>query len=370
MAANTDKFKKGARRFSTTIGTGGVPDETTTTVPLDTTAGLPTATAVQVTIDRVDASGNLTLDKEEVVTGVVSGDNLITCTRGDEGLAQSHAAGAIVEARLTADNWDDVMDGILVEHEQDGTHQADVLSDALSSYLTPIDGWIPSSDTLLYELPNKFTIFNVNRTTTYTKGSKVKLTNDGDVKTFYVVSSSFEAVGGDFETIVTLAGEEDLEVGAITLPYYSYSDCPQGFKKGEDWYKFSAYASAVTAIPTVAFTKVNFATENYDPNGDYDVSTSIFTAPIPGTYSFKNNVELTGMTVGDLILSCINVEGANYFGVRSSSQSANGSSIACLDIRLNAGDVVYGTAYHTNTSSKNTSPDSARTFFSGHFIGV
>ena len=60
---------------------------------------------------------------EESVIGVVSGTNLVTCVRGAEGTAQSHAAGAVVEILVTAKGYNDIIDHLLTEHNQDGTHK-------------------------------------------------------------------------------------------------------------------------------------------------------------------------------------------------------------------------------------------------------
>jgi hypothetical protein len=121
-ALNTDKLKKLSRRWVGQIGSGGVSDATVTTIPLASTTNLPTDTAVVATIDRVDASGTATSPLEETVIGVVSGSNLVTCTRGVEGTAQAHSAGAVVEILVTAKGWNDIVDHLLVEHNQDGTH--------------------------------------------------------------------------------------------------------------------------------------------------------------------------------------------------------------------------------------------------------
>ena len=127
-AANTDKLIKAARRFSTTIGAGGVADAVVTTVPLTSVTGLPTDTAVMIQIDRVDGSGNLTPSSEESVVGVISGSNIINCIRGVEGTAQAHSAGAVVEVRLLAAMWDKMVDWGLVDHGQLGRHKT--LSDS------------------------------------------------------------------------------------------------------------------------------------------------------------------------------------------------------------------------------------------------
>jgi hypothetical protein len=125
MAANTDRLIKGARRFTTTLA-GSIADGTATSMSLVSTTGLPTDTAVELTIDRIDANKNKTPAKEEVVRGVVSGTSVINLVRGVEGTAQGHSAGAVVEARLTADQWNRMVDWGLVSHNQDGTIIADV----------------------------------------------------------------------------------------------------------------------------------------------------------------------------------------------------------------------------------------------------
>jgi len=85
MAANTDKFKKTARKWVGQIGSGGVADDTVTTIPLSSATNLPTDTAIVATIDRVDSNGTKTPSLEESVIGVVSGTDLINCVRGAEG---------------------------------------------------------------------------------------------------------------------------------------------------------------------------------------------------------------------------------------------------------------------------------------------
>lgn len=123
-ASSSDKFKKLARRWVGQIGAGGVADASVTTIPLSATTNLPTDTGVEVTIDRVDSNGTSTPLLEETIVGVVSGSNLVSCTRGVEGTAQAHDAGAVVEVLVTSDGYNDIVDGILVNHGQDGLHSA------------------------------------------------------------------------------------------------------------------------------------------------------------------------------------------------------------------------------------------------------
>lgn len=138
MAANTDLFKKLSRRWVGQIGAGGVSDGTTTTIPLSSSTNLPTDTAVVAVIGRVDANGTTTASLEETIIGVVSGNNLVNCVRGAEGTAQAHDAGAVVEILFTAKGFNDLIDGILVDHTQLGGHD---LASATSNIL--VAGAVP-----------------------------------------------------------------------------------------------------------------------------------------------------------------------------------------------------------------------------------
>ncbi len=122
-ASISDKLRKKRSNFSTTLnGAIGAAD---TTVALNSTSGLPTDTAVTQTVDRVDANGVSTPTKMERISGVVSSNNLINCTRGldNSPSAQSHASGAVVEDIWEALSWNDHIDHHLAEHNQAGTHK-------------------------------------------------------------------------------------------------------------------------------------------------------------------------------------------------------------------------------------------------------
>ena len=129
MADATDLFRKGKSNFATTLASG--ISDSDTTIPLSSAVGLPTDTAVTLTIDRVDANGKSTPDDVERVTGVVSGTNLVDCLRGEDGTTPSaHEAGAVVEMIWDGETWNDAVGGILAEHNQDGTHKDVSLGDS------------------------------------------------------------------------------------------------------------------------------------------------------------------------------------------------------------------------------------------------
>jgi hypothetical protein len=121
-AQNTDKLRRGFFGSSTTLSAS--IGDTDTTIPVSSTTGWPTDTAIDITIDRVDANGNKTPTKRETITVVVSGINGINALRGVEGTAQPHSAGAIVEITFTAATHNDQVTWGLKNHDQQGNHQS------------------------------------------------------------------------------------------------------------------------------------------------------------------------------------------------------------------------------------------------------
>lgn len=123
MAANTDKLRKKKSLFSTTLN--GAISDSDATIALSSASGLPTDTAVTLTIDRVDANANSTPALRERITGVVVSNNVTNSLRGQDGSsAQAHNSGAVVEDIWDAETWNDLIDALLVEHTQAGAHGA------------------------------------------------------------------------------------------------------------------------------------------------------------------------------------------------------------------------------------------------------
>lgn len=112
---------------------------------------------------------------------------------------------------------------------------------------TGIDGWTQSTDTWTYASATTFTISSVDRTSTFTPGTRIKLTQT-TAKYFVVVSSSYST-----NTTVTVTGGSDYSLAnaAITSPYYSYQANPQGypgwFNYTVTWGGFSSDPSSVTS---------------------------------------------------------------------------------------------------------------------------
>jgi len=100
--------------FTTTLAQS-IGDGDTETITLTNTARLTQGAMITLTIDRVDANGNPTLENREVIQGIVSGNNLTNYTRGyDETQAQAHNSGAIIEVILVAADYNAVIDAIVI----------------------------------------------------------------------------------------------------------------------------------------------------------------------------------------------------------------------------------------------------------------
>lgn len=363
-ASNADKFKKGARKWVGQIGAGGVADASVATIPLSSTTGLPTDTAVVAVIDRVTSTGTKTPLLEETVVGVVSGNNLVTCTRGAEGTAQAHAAGSVVEIVITNLGWNDIVDGILVGHNQDGTHKSgsvltlpqinDTSSDhqyviavnelaadrtvtlplltgadefvfkdhavtmANKTFTSPVlngdvtgtgvldedtmttnsstklatqqsikayvdskvntDGWVTVSDTWTYASASTFTIAGVDRTSTFTKGTRLKFVQT-TTKYAVVVASSFST-----NTTVTIAVNTDYVIAnaAISDTYYSYDLSPTGYP---NYFSITPSTSNITGFSSVAGYVYRYSivgqacTVTFQIGGTSNAANFIITAP-------------------------------------------------------------------------------------------
>lgn len=118
-AANTDLLRKKKSLFSTTLSSGISAVDTSMT--LASTSGLPTDTAITLTLDRVDANGVSTPTLRERTTGVVSGSvvgNLVRGEDGDGGTGKVHSSGAVVEDIWEAETWNDAITLLMATHEQ------------------------------------------------------------------------------------------------------------------------------------------------------------------------------------------------------------------------------------------------------------
>lgn len=120
----TDKFFEAKARLTGKVGAGGVASESATTIP-HTFVGLTEGNAYIVTANRTNSTGTEKhpLNETETFIGKVSSNNFINCVRAVEGVAQAWAADTVLEILVTATGWNKLIEGILAEHNEDGTHK-------------------------------------------------------------------------------------------------------------------------------------------------------------------------------------------------------------------------------------------------------
>lgn len=128
--------------------------------------------------------------------------------------------GAIDSFTTKVDGVDDVM----AAHVNDLQDSVVSVETILQMMMT---GWVPEQDTWVYVSATSFKIVGKDVRSKFPTGIKLKCTDGGSTKYFYGISAAMS--GSD--TLVTITGGSDysLSGGAITNPYYSYADTPQGF---------------------------------------------------------------------------------------------------------------------------------------------
>lgn len=122
MADLLRKVKSLYASTASTFGTG-----TSVTITPASVAGLPTDTEITLTFDRVDSTGAATPTKMERIIGTISGGNFVVRTspatgRGADGTNDQAHTSPVVEYIPNAKDTNDLIDAILAQHTQAGTH--------------------------------------------------------------------------------------------------------------------------------------------------------------------------------------------------------------------------------------------------------
>lgn len=117
-----DHFRKAKSLYSSTTNSFGTGEAVTITP--SSVVGLPTDTEIVLTFDR-QVTGKL-----ERILGTVVGSNFVVSSggRGYDGTTEQAHTSPVVEYIPNAADINDHVDGILVEHNQDGTHDDTVVT--------------------------------------------------------------------------------------------------------------------------------------------------------------------------------------------------------------------------------------------------
>ncbi len=190
------------------------------------------------------------------------------------------------------------------------------------------DGWIGSTQTWSYISSTQFSVPG-DVTGVYQKGDKIKLTQT-TAKYFYVTAV---AAGVTVTTITVTAGTDyTLANAAITSPYYSKSEAPQGHPT------YFNYAPSYSASGSMTYTSVTTTIAKFSINGRQvfvwisfsgttgGVASNNLIATLPVTPDNTSDV-YRGAAVytegGDLIVGLYNISSAGI-NVRKFDSSAFG----------------------------------------------
>jgi hypothetical protein len=128
---------------------------------------------------------------------------------------------------------------------------------------------------------------------------------------------------------------------------------------------FSAYQSSAQTISGSTFTKINFQTEEFDTNSNFDTTLSRFTPTVAGYYYFTANVAIASSATNLLISFYKNgseFKRTSYIG-ESAVNALNGSSLISLN-----GSTDYVEAFVFLANGQNLSASQTSTYFQGFFV--
>jgi hypothetical protein len=109
---------------------------------------------------------------------------------------------------------------------------------------------------------------------------------------------------------------------------------------------FAATMSTTQTITTSTFTKVNFNTESWDTNSNYDTSTYRFTPTVAGYYQVNCSIDSGASTSATRVLPAIYKNGSGYrYGGNLGTSASNSFSSICSAIVYMNGSTDYIECY-------------------------
>lgn len=185
-------------------------------------------------------------------------------------------------------------------------------------------------------------------TTKYAKGQFVKFSQStGGTKygkIIQVVSST---------SIKVFMGSYTLNNEAISSPQYSIANMPIGVSQAIatfEPYKFQCYRATTQNFSLGVATKVQFATEDYDPSSIYDAATNYrFTAPVAGYYDLASYLEASN-TAADVLVS-IYKNGSEFKRFSRLNFTGFKSLGGAINVLAAASDYFEVYIYSTNTDA-------------------
>lgn len=266
-------------------------------VTVDSTDGWATATAVHFTMYEVDADNEKVANTQVDYKGIVNSSTTINNLTVTAGTDREFPIGSKVICAPTAAWGDDLVEGLLVSHDQDGTLKAGavdvaaVVADGIlteakmtNGFLHGSDGWIDSTQAWTYVSATTFKITGTDVTSQFPVGTKLKLTQT-TAKYFYVTAATFST-----DTTITVTGGSDYSLAnaAITSPMYSYMATPQGFPQ---YFNFTpSWTNLTTGNGTLNYARFSMRGTRLDLRVKFTFGS---TSSISGNVSFATPVALS-----------------------------------------------------------------------------
>ena len=157
--------------------------------------------------------------------------------------------------------------------------------------------------------------------------------------------------------------------GAHASTHSAGGSDPIPFVSNNDTYAFKVYLSADVSIPTGVVTKVNFDTEDFDKNSNFDVANYQWTCPADGVYEFRLQTTFYPNATGDRANFIYVDSDLYYLQGQPASAVLNHALNGSLVVTLTAGQVVYSASFQSSGGSLDLyGVDDKANWFSGKYI--
>jgi hypothetical protein len=134
-------------------------------------------------------------------------------------------------------------------------------------------------------------------------------------------------------------------------------------------YQFAAYPSADQTTVATTFTKLNFNTEEYDTNNNYNTSTYGYTIPVTGYYQFSLQAILLAQA-GLVFLLSLSKNGTGEWLRMAEIPNTTGNITigGSHTVKLTAGEIIYP-LYYSGSAGKTILATGQYNRFSAYFLG-
>ncbi len=130
--------------------------------------------------------------------------------------------------------------------------------------------------------------------------------------------------------------------------------------------RFRLFHGSVQSIPSGAFTILNWASKDFDPDNEFDLNTNRFQPSTAGYYQINVEGAITGLTTQELIVAIYKNETRISGTGRTAASSNLGLSVSTVIYLDGVADYVTGRISHNFGSNRNTT--SGYNHMSGHRI--